>query len=78
MDKIIICLNGKSAEEIANSDGVIISVNWDSLLPTIEKSVRLRPDEFIEGLVVNDTDIRVKIGRKKGRKTSANAALKEL
>lgn len=50
MNTITICLNGKPAEEIEKIQGTIISVNWDSLLPTIEKSVRLRDDEIIEGL----------------------------
>lgn len=70
MDKIIISFNGHTDSEIEKVDGVIVSVPWDSLLPAINNFVRLRPDEIIDGLVINDTDIRVKISRKKGRKTT--------
>ncbi len=50
--------------------GVVMAVNWQALLPTIESFVKLRPDEIIEAISVNETDIRVKISRKKGRKHS--------
>ncbi|MDB5200540.1 MAG: hypothetical protein JWO92_2503 [Chitinophagaceae bacterium] len=71
MDKIIIPLNDTPASEIEKLDGVITAISWDSLLPVINQMVRLRPDEIIDGLVINDTDIRVKISRKRGRKTKA-------
>lgn len=65
--KMIISFNGAPDSEIENQ-GVIQSVSWSALMPTIETFVRLRPDEVINGLVINDTDIRVNIGRKRGRK----------
>lgn len=68
MQQITIALNGKSPEEIEQMNGVVMSVNWDSLIPVIGEAVRLRPDEVIDGLIINDVDIRVSIGRKKGRK----------
>ena len=71
MSKIIIPLNGQTESEIEKMDGVITSISWDALMPTINQHVRLRPDEIIDGLVINETDIRVKISRKKGRKIKA-------
>lgn len=70
MDTIIICLNGKPAEEVAKIEGVITAINWDAVMPTINDLVRLRPYEQVDGLIVSDTDIRVKISQKRGRKTS--------
>lgn len=71
MDKLIIAFNGNQESEIEKVSGTIISVNWDSLLPTISSAVRLRDDEIIDGLVINDVELRVKISRKKGRKIKA-------
>lgn len=70
MNTVTIPFNGKSEADINKVDGVITSVSWDSLMPKINEFVRLRPDELIDGLIVSDTDIRVKISRKKGRKKS--------
>lgn len=67
--KLIIPFNNNPESEI-ETGGVIQSVSWSALMPAIENFVRLRPDEVIDGLAVNDTDIRVKISRKKGRKTN--------
>lgn len=78
MNTITICLNGQPAEEIEKMDGVISSVSWAALMPTISEMVRLRTDELIEGIVINDTDIRVKIGRKKGRKVNSVKPIKDL
>lgn len=77
MDKIIISFNGQHLDEIEKMNGLVISVNWAALLPTISHAIRLRDDEVIEGLVVNDTDIRVKLSRKKGRKTKSESSLKD-
>lgn len=71
MSKIIIAFNGKSESEVEEVSGVITSVPWDALLPKINDFVRLRPDEVIDGLIITDTDIRVKISRKKGRKVNS-------
>lgn len=62
-------MNGKPADEVAKSEGM--SVNWDALMPAINEMVRLRPYEQIDGLVINDTDINVKISQKRGRKTKS-------
>lgn len=68
MNELIIAFNDKQKEEIQGS-GVFMSVSWDALLPQISDFVRLRPDETIDGFLVNETDIRVKISKKKGRKS---------
>lgn len=70
MDKIIIPFGDKQPEEIDKTIGVVVAIPWDALKETIAEYVRLRPDEQIDGLVINDTDICVKISRKKGRKAS--------
>lgn len=70
MDTIIICLNGKPAEEVAKTEGVITAINWDAIMPAINDLVRLRPYEQVDGLIVSDIDIRVKISQKRGRKTA--------
>lgn len=67
MEKITVPFNDNKPEEIESS-GVFMTISWDSLTEQIGKSVRLRPDEIIDGLVITDTDIKVKISRKKGRK----------
>lgn len=68
MDTTIL-LNGST--EIDLKSGITMSINWDALLPSIQSFVRLRPDEIINGLVINETDIRVVITRKKGRKNGS-------
>lgn len=71
MSKVIVSFNDTPESEVENLNGVITAFPWDSMLPTISQFVRLRPDEVIDGLVVSETDIKVKISRKKGRKTKA-------
>lgn len=71
MSKVIIALNGQTTEEIEKVYGVIHGIPWDALIPTISEHVRLRPDELIEGLIVDDATVKVKIGRKRGRKVKA-------
>lgn len=68
MNTVTVCFNDTPAQEVEKLDGTIMAVPWTALLDTIGNSVRLRPDEIILGLLANDTDIRVKISRKKGRK----------
>lgn len=77
MNNIVVSLNGQPKEEIEKIDGVIMSVPLDALLPHISEYVRLRPYELIDGLVISDTDIRVKISRKRGREVKAEAIAKE-
>ncbi len=72
MDKLIISFNDTPASEVEKMDGVITAIPWDSLIPTISNMIRLRPDEQLDGFIVNDTDIRIKISRKRGRKTKNN------
>lgn len=68
MDKLIISFNGHSTDEIASTSGVIMTIPWDALQETISQRIHLRDYEKIDGLIVTDTDIRVKISRRKGRK----------
>lgn len=67
MQTLTVLLNGKTAEEVAKSD-ITMSVNWEALIPALSEFVRLREYENIEGLLVSDTDIKVKIGMKRGRR----------
>ncbi|MEO8824098.1 MAG: hypothetical protein ABI366_11050 [Ginsengibacter sp.] len=69
MDKITVAFNDNPESEIEKMDGVIMAFSWDAMLPTIGQFVRLRPDEQIDGLLVSNVDIKVKISRKKGRKS---------
>ncbi len=69
MSELLILFNNKTESDLKET-GVCMSVNWNALLHTIGEYVRLRPDESIDGLIINETDIRVKISRKKGRKTT--------
>lgn len=71
MDKVIVAFNDNPEAEIEKMDGVITEFSWDSLLPSIGSLIRLRPDEIIDGLVVTDESIKVKISRKKGRKSKS-------
>jgi len=54
-------------ENQVESVGEIQSINWDALLPKISEYIRLRSTETIEGLIVNESEIRVVIGRKRLR-----------
>lgn len=72
MSKVIVAFNDNPESEIEKIDGVILAFPWDAMLPTISQFVRLRPDEQIDGLVINNVDIKVKISRKKGRKSKSN------
>lgn len=65
--ELIISFNG--ASEVDLKTGLIQNIPWDALMPKIKESVRLREDEVISGLIVDDVSIKVKISRKKGRKT---------
>lgn len=73
MDKLIISFNGLSESEIENQ-ATLLSVNWAALMPAIEGFVRLRPYEKINGLIINDTEIRVSIAQKSGRKATGKKA----
>lgn len=77
MDKIIIPSNGQAKEEIEQGD-FFQSIPWTALMPIISEMSHLRPWEKVDGIIITSEDIRVKISQKPGRKTSTNAALKEL
>lgn len=68
MDKIIIPLNGKTAAEIENGE-FFHSIPWDALMPHINQMASVRPYEKIDGLIVSETDIQVRISQKRGPKT---------
>ena len=68
MQKTIV-FNGKTEEEIDKD--IPSFINWDGLLPTLESMCRVRSDEVINGLIVSDEGIEVKIGRRKGRKVKS-------
>jgi len=69
MNTVTVSFNDTPLQEVEKMDGVISAFSWDSMLPTITQFVRLRPDEVIDGLIVSESDIKVKISRKKGRKS---------
>lgn len=77
MQKIVIPFNEKTHAEIDAVEGEIQSIPIAALLPEIAKFVRLRDDEQIDGLVISDTDIRVKISRKRVRKVRSDAGMKK-
>ena len=64
MDQLRISFTDKPVEELFKPME-IQSVNWDALLPHLANFVRLRDYEVIEGLIVNDTEVRVIIGKKR-------------
>jgi hypothetical protein len=37
-------------------------------MPAISDSIRLRDDEVIDGFMVNETGLKIKLSRKRGRK----------
>lgn len=67
--EIIKAFNGNTESEIKGG-GLKMFVDWEQLNPSIAKAVMLRPDEIVEGYVVDDKGLNVSIGRKRGRKTS--------
>jgi hypothetical protein len=58
--KQTIIFNEKTIEELEKD--IPSFINWDGILPTIEKMCRVRSDEVINGLVISDEGIEVKIG----------------
>lgn len=58
----------QTTESDMNSGGVFTYISWESLLPAIKEIVRLRDDEILDGFIVTDEHIKVKLSRKKGRK----------
>lgn len=68
MTKLIIPLNGTPAEEIEGV-GFFHSIPWDALMPTIMKMANLRPYEKVDGLIISDADVQLRISQKPGRKT---------
>ncbi len=63
--------NGKSVDEIKEHTGFSASLSWTQLLPAVQDMVMLRNDEYIEGWVITDSGIEVKISRKPGPKIKA-------
>jgi len=61
--------NVKEEIEKAADTGELQFVGWNELLPEISTLVRLREDEQIEGFLLNENGIRVKVSRKKGRRS---------
>lgn len=77
MDNIIISLNGHSPAEIENGD-FFHSLPWDALMPTISTMANIRPWEKIDGIIISQDDIRVKISQKVGRKASSKNTDQEI
>lgn len=67
---IITTYNGTTVEEMKKQDGTFISIEWESLLPTIKTLIRLRDDEIIDGFIANVEGVKIKLSRKKGRKVN--------
>lgn len=70
MNQIIKIFNGTTEADLKGG-GIFSAVTWEDLLPAIKKTVVLRDDETIDGFTVSDEGIRIKLSRKKGRKTVA-------
>ena len=67
--EIVKSLTGKADAEI-KSAAMKIFVDWDKMQAAIEKAIILRPDEQVDGFVINEQGIGVSFSRKKGRKVS--------
>jgi hypothetical protein len=67
--EIIKSFNGNTEAEI-KSGGFKIFIEWEELIPALERCTKLRPDEILEGCIVDDTGLNVLVGRKLGRKRS--------
>lgn len=65
---IITTYNSTTVDEMKRQDGTFISIEWESLLPTIKGLIRLRDDEIIDGFIASLEGIKIKVSRKKGRK----------
>jgi len=61
-----ILLNESTQEDVTKS--VSSFINWDGIMPEIERLNRVRSDEVITALIISDEGIEAKIGRKRGRK----------
>lgn len=65
--EIIKKYNGSTDQDITGSS-VFTSIGWDDLLPAIKQIIRFREDEIIDGFLISDEGIKIKLSRKKGRK----------
>lgn len=69
--ELSIVTNDKVKPEELNNGGVFMSVAWQQLLPAINEIIRLRDDEVLDGFIVSENGLKIKLSRKKGRKTNA-------
>lgn len=59
--------NGKSEQELKGLP-IKVFVRWEELVAAIENVVKLRGDELLEGIIVQDNGLHACISRKRGRK----------
>ena len=78
---IIKPLNGRTETDVKASP-FSITVTWEQILPAIEHAIMLRPDEIIDGLIINgvnvDKGFGVAISRKLGRKPGNTVMTKKI
>lgn len=70
--EIPVIINEKVKPEELQSGGTLMSVAWAQLLPAINEIVRLRDDEVLDGFIVNENGLKIKLSRKKGRKNDTS------
>jgi hypothetical protein len=67
---IPVLINNKAKVEELDNGILFCSVTWNQLLPAISESIKLRDDEVIDGFIVNENGLKVKLSRKRGRKNN--------
>ena len=74
MEKLIIPFNGNTKEQIENQKDNLFKevMTWEVVLSMLEKVIHLRPWDQIDGLIIDEAGIEIKISQKRGRKAKQN------
>ncbi|HEY5392210.1 MAG TPA: hypothetical protein VIJ57_08860 [Hanamia sp.] len=70
MEKLIIPFNGNTIEQIEKPTDNIFKeqIGWDAFLEMLSKVIHLRPWDQVDGLIMDEQGIEIKISQKRGRK----------
>ena len=70
MQKLIIPFNGNTVEQIEKPTDNLFKeqISWYAFLDMLSKVIHLRPWDQVDGLIMDEQGIEIKISQKRGRK----------
>jgi hypothetical protein len=72
MSRLIIPFNGQTTDQIEKQTDNLFKeqISWDGFLKILSEVIHLRPWDQVDGLILDEDGIEIKISQKRGRKSN--------